>query len=87
MSYAILYSEELEKAFQKFRKKDPALYTRLFKKIISIAQKPYQGKPLRNVLKNRWRTQIGHYVLVYRIDEENKTIELIEFDHHDKVYK
>ena len=85
--YDILFPDELERKLLKLRKKDPALYRRLFKKIVAIAQRPYIGKPLRNVLKNRWRVHVGSFVLIYKIDEENKVVKLLEFEHYDKVYK
>lgn len=85
--YDIIFPEDLDKKLQKLRKKDPPLYAKLFKKIVSVSQKPYLGKPLRNVLKNRRRTHVGHHVLTYAIDEENKTIVLLTFEHHDKAYQ
>ncbi len=50
-------------------------------------ENPYLGKPLRNVLKNKRRVHIGPFVLIYEINEKEKEIVLLKFEHHDKVYK
>jgi mRNA interferase RelE/StbE len=43
-------------------------------------------KPLGNILKGRRRVHIGSFVVVYSVDEKEKLIKFLEFDHHDKVY-
>ena len=71
----------------KMLKRKPDLQKRLDRKIIEILSDPYHYKPLRNVLKNRRRTHIGSFVLVFEINEEEKTIIFHSFDHHNDVYK
>jgi len=86
-SYDIEIEAELEKSIKKLQKRDKALYTVLFKKILQLSEKPHIGKPLRSVLKGKWRVHVGHFVLTYKIDESQKRIVLLDFSHHDEAYK
>ena len=39
-------------------------------------------------MKNKWRVHIyKSFVLVYVIDEKEKIIELLDYDHHDNIYE
>jgi addiction module RelE/StbE family toxin len=87
MPYFIQLETVLETKLQKLKKKDNSLYLRAINKIIEISNNPELGKPLRNVLKGKWRVHVGSFVLVYTIDEKNKTVIFLEFEHHDKVYR
>ena len=83
-----MYDYEIKKCIdrklKKLVKKDKLLYIAIQKKIIQIAENPYLGKPLKNVLKNKRRAHVGHFVLIYEINE-NKII-FLDFEHHDSVY-
>lgn len=46
----------------------------------------HRYKFLKHDLKGKNRIHIGHFVLVFRIDNENKTIYFDDYEHHDKVY-
>ena len=85
--FNIRIENELEKKMIKLKKKDKILYTALYKKVLQLMENPYLGKPLRNVLKNKRRVHIGPFVLIYEINEKEKEIVLLKFEHHDKVYK
>lgn len=86
-SFDLVFSDEFRKIVKNLRKKDSVLYDRLKKKMVETADNPYLGKPLRNILKNRWRIHIDSFVLVYRIYEAKNEIRFLDFDHHDKIYK
>ena len=85
MKYRIIVSDKLEKILKKLGKTKPTTLKDLKKQIVKVALNPAIGKPLRNVLKNYRRVHIGPFVLVYeiRLDE----VRLLDFDHHDKIYK
>lgn len=68
--YAFEIKEELEKSLQKLAKKDTQLYEAVTKKILQIAENPTIGKPLRNVLKGKKRVHIGHFVLIYEVNDK-----------------
>lgn len=87
MPYIIQLDNTLETKLDKLKKKDISLYLRVIHKIIEISKNPELGKPLRNVLKGKWRVHIGTFVLVYSIDKKNEIVTFLEFKHHDKAYR
>lgn len=88
MSYNLEVEKNLLKKFSKIRKKDPVSSGSLKKKIKSILENPYQFKPLRNQMFGVRRVHINKsFVLTYEILEGQKTVRLLDYDHHDKIYK
>jgi len=91
MSDAVIYSLEFDKIFlkrlKKLKRDNLQLYERLKKKLDEILENPEHYKPLSNVLKGKRRVHIGSFVIVFMVDEEDKKVTFLEFDHHDKVYK
>jgi len=85
--YTILVRKEVEKTFKKLAKKDAISSKHISKKIKEIQENPYRFKPLRKPLQGFWRVHIGHFVLVYSIDETNKTVTIERYKHHKDVYK
>ena len=85
--YIFEIKKGLEKSLQKLAKKDRQLYEAVTKKILQIAENPTIGKSLRNVLKGKKRVHIGHFVLIYEVDDKKEKVTFIEFEHHDKAYK
>ncbi len=83
--YTIVVSPNLEPILNKLKKRKPDLYLELSKQMLKIAREPYFGKPMRNVLSGSRRIQIGSSVLLYAI--KNSEVHLLDFDHHDKIYK
>ena len=55
--------------------------------MVQITENPYLGKPLTGVLKGKRREHIGHFVLIYEIDEKEHKVIFLEFAHHDDAYK
>ncbi len=87
MEYALLISEELDKKFSKLFKKSRKEMEIIKKKVGQILEKPYHFKPLRGDLHGSRRVHIDKsFVLTYEIDEQNKTVKLLDYDHHDKIY-
>ena len=87
MTYAIQLERNLEQNLHKLKRREKKTYDRVINKMIELSQNPYLGKPLRSVLKGKWRVHIGSFVLIYQIDEEHKTLTFLEFEHHDNAYK
>lgn len=84
--YTFEIKEELEKSLRKLAKKDKQLYKSVMKKILQIAESPATGKPLTNVLKGKKRVHIGHFVLIFSVDDKEKKVTFLEFEHHDNAY-
>ena len=85
--YSFEIKDELEKSLRKLAKRDNQLYEAVTKKILQIAENHVIGKPLRNVLKGKKRVHIGHFVLIFSVDDKERRVTFLEFDHHDNVYK
>ncbi|WP_218251245.1 type II toxin-antitoxin system RelE family toxin [Candidatus Magnetobacterium casense] len=63
------------------------LRERLLEKIGEVLENPHHYKPLRNILKNKRRVQIGSYVLIFEIIEEERKVVFHSICHHNKAYK
>ena len=85
--YEYEIKDRLSKKLQKVSKKDRVLYKAIMKKILQIADNPYLSKPLHGKLKGKRRVQIGHFVLIYGIDEKEHRVIFLDFTHHDEAYK
>ena len=81
----LVISDEFDHILRILKKKKPIMFKRLKKQILKILREPTLGKPLRNVLRNYRRIHIDSFVLIYEI--YNEEIRLLEFAHHDKIYK
>ena len=80
-----VFSIEFKKILEKMAKKDKLGLKKIENQVYKIISNPLIGKPLRNIMKNYRRVHIGHFVLVYKI--ENQEITFADYDHHDRVYK
>jgi len=86
--YTDQYSEEIIKKLVKLKKKDPKGYVQVRKKMDSILTNPnHSHKFLTHNLKGLNRVHLGHFVLVFSIDHDAKTISFEDYDHHDNIYK
>ncbi len=48
---------------------------------------PYLGKPLRGELSGKWSLRVGDYRVIYKIDEQEKILTLLNVGHRKAVYK
>lgn len=77
----------MDKAFKKYLRKDPLQKEAVLKKIEQILNNPRQYKPLKWPQAGERRVHIGSFVLTFEIIEEEKVVRLLDYDHHDKIYK
>jgi YafQ family addiction module toxin component len=86
VSYEMRLTESLLRDLKNF-KKSHGLLDRLNKKMKGILANPHHYKPLRNVLKNKCRTHIDSFVLIFEVYETEKLVIFHAFKHHDEAYK
>ncbi|MDI3544578.1 MAG: hypothetical protein PWQ28_859 [Candidatus Woesearchaeota archaeon] len=87
MVYNLEISDELDKKLKKLTKKDKKQLEIINKKVVQILMEPYRFKPLRGDMHGARRVHIGKsFVLTYEIDESNKVVRLLDYDHHEKIY-
>jgi len=71
--YRLAIREGLDKKLKKLKRKDPELLQMIERKV---------------QVQNKRRVHIGgSFVLIYEIYEKQKIVTLLDFDHHDNVYK
>ena len=86
MSYKLEISEQLDRIFRKIARKDKLQFEILSRKIREIIVNPQIGKPLTANMAGQRRIHIRNFVLTYDILEKEKTVRLLDYDHHDRVY-
>ena len=85
--YALKVKEGVDRTFARMGKKDLKRLEAVAKKVQEILEDPHRFKPLRIPLQNMRRVHVGPFVLVYEIDEKRKVVSLLDFEHHDTVYR
>jgi len=86
--YKFAVKESLDKKFRKLKKKDREMLMLIDRKVQEILDDPYRFKPLRKPLQKKRRLHVSRsFVLIYEINKEEKIVTLLDFDHHDNIYK
>ena len=83
-------SEKLKRALKKLYKKDKVRYEATLKKINEVIKStiPNRYKNLSYDLKEFKRVHIdSHFVLVFKVDDNNKVIKFEDLKHHDSIYR
>ena len=87
MPYSLIISDEADKKFQKLRKRDKKQLGIIDNKIRQILENPYHFKPLRGDMYGARRVHIEKsFVLTYEVIENAKTVRILDYEHHDKIY-
>jgi YafQ family addiction module toxin component len=87
MAYSLEVAKKLDKLFGKLAKKDKVTFEAINKKANEILENPHHYKPLKAPMQLLRRVHISNsFVLIFKIDEERKVVQLVEFEHHDKAY-
>ena len=86
--FKLAIKESLDRKFKRLRTKDKEMLQLIEKKVSEILTDPYRFKPLRKPMQNKRRVHVGGpFVLIYEINEKEKLVTLLDFDHHDNIYK
>lgn len=87
MPYTLFVLPSCKKEINKACKNNASLKNALRKKIEEICENPSHYKPLRNDLSGLRRVHIlKSFVLVFNVGENEKSVTLISFSHHDTAY-
>ncbi|WP_407356548.1 type II toxin-antitoxin system RelE family toxin [Methanolobus sp. WCC5] len=86
--YRLKIRPDLERTLKKLAKKNKKQLEIILSKAEEIVENPHRYKNLRSPL-NMWkRVHIDkHFVLAFSVDDENNTVTLEDYDHHDEIYK
>ena len=86
--YKLAVKETLDRKFNKLKKKNREMLMLIDSKVKDILDDPYRFKTLKNPLQNKRRVHVGgSFVLIYEINGEERIVTLLDFDHHDNIYK
>ena len=86
--YTLKIKPGLEKTLKKLAKKNKVQLEIVFKKVEEILADPHRYKNLRTPLNDWKRVHVDkHFVLLFSVDEESKSVTLEDYDHHDNIYK
>lgn len=83
-------SEKLKKVLKKLFKKDKIRYEATLNKINEVinSENPQHYKNLSYDMKEFKRVHIdSHFVLIFKVDEKNKSIRFEDLQHHDYIYR
>ena len=76
-----------DKVIKDLKKIDKTWQKRILTKIkTSLLENPYSGKKLVGNLSHFWRIRVGDYRIIYAIEEEIVTVEVIKIKHRKEVY-
>lgn len=84
MSYELFIIRRAQKELSRL----PAdSYTRVRKAIYQLAnnQKPTGSKKL--IGREGWRIRIGHYRVIYEVDDEHKKLTILHIGHRRDIYR
>lgn len=87
MTYELEIPEKLKKVFEKLKKKDKVRAEILKRRIKEILENPFIGKPLIGSMAGIRRIHVRPFVLSYEILENENIVKLLDYDHHDNVYR
>ena len=85
--YSLEVKEGVDRKFRRMAQRDRKRLEAVDRKVQEILEDPHRFKPLRAPMHDMRRVHVGPFVLVYRIDEERKVVILLDFEHHDAVYR
>ena len=86
--YSLEIKPELDSKFEKLTKKNKKQFEVILNKINEILENPHRYKNLRAPMNHLKRVHIDkHFVLIFSINEEQESVTLVDYDHHDKIYK
>ena len=82
MSFEIRTTPKFERLFKKLPRD---VQERVVKRILNLAEEPYQGKPLHGKLKGKFSLVVGDYRVIYEVREN--TVYLLAVGHRKKIYE
>ena len=86
--YAIEYKQTVIKSMQKMDTYTARLIVAWIEKHLVGTQNPrVHGKGLSVNLAGSWRYRIGDYRIIANIDDQTKTVLILDIDHRSRIYK
>ena len=88
MTYSVELSPLAEERLVRLKRKSKVAFLAVKNKVRQIQENPYRFKPLSGKMAGIFRVHIdSSFVLTYRISEQKTAVIIIDYDHHDKIYR
>lgn len=84
--YEIRVTPQAEEDLKQLARADRRLADRILTKLETLADQPFQGKPLVGSHAGRRSLRVGTYRIIYRINEPPQQIILLTAKHRRHVY-
>ena len=84
--YKLIIQPSVDKVFKKLAKKDKVQLEAINSKIKEILKDQYRFKPLKKPLQNKRRVHIGSFIIIFQIDESERKVIIVNYEHHDEAY-
>lgn len=81
--YKLLISSKAERRLKKLKIE---YQQAVVEALEEISGDPFVGKPLTRELTGRFSYRVGVYRIIYRINESNKSVQVITAGHRSNVY-
>ena len=85
--YEVEFEEKVKKKLSKLADKDKRHAELISKTIKKIQKNPFSSKPLKKPMQGLRREHLNPFVLIFSINEKNKTIKIENYKHHDEIYR
>ncbi len=83
MTYEVHLADSVREKLRKRVKKDSLTYKRLVKLFNQFAEDPYSvGKWMHSEYAGVRERHVGHFVIKYVINENAKTVTIVDYEHH-----
>ncbi|MFH1505875.1 MAG: addiction module toxin RelE [archaeon] len=85
--YEVIISEGLYNPMRKLEKKNPKRLMIIRNKISEVVENPHHYKNLRKPMQKYKAVHVDtSFVLIFSVDDNEKTVTFVKYEHHDKVY-
>jgi mRNA interferase RelE/StbE len=86
MHYTIELSKEASDDIDALYRSDRRLFDRIIRKVESLEDSPYEGKPLVGNHKGEFSLRLGDYRIIYEINTSGHIIYILTIKHRRYVY-
>lgn len=84
MAFQVIIPKKVEKQIKSL----PQVYINPVRNCLkSLKESPYQGKKLKDELKNKYSLRVGVYRIIYQIFKKELIILIVDISHRKEVYR
>ena len=85
--YRIVLSRTAESVYKWLNKHELNLLRRIDSVLDSLGEDPFQGKPLKGVLRGDYSIRVGSYRIIYTINKKQLFVYVLDIGHRREIYR